>query len=505
MASFGDLFLLIKSLSKSEKRYFRLNSFSQSGNPKYVQLFDLLGDMEELDKSGISVLYEEGTNQQQVSATKNYLYDLILESLRSFHEKKSIDYELNNLYTNALVLEKRGLYGQALKLLKRAKKMAQKHEKHSMLVEIIRRQLFLEEHDSKNKNIRKDLERLHDELDAVLDKIYDEYRVFNLTHKIFTFRMQKSKVENEEEKAYMESILSHPLMEEAAPPDSFVGKLYYYHGHGLAKLMLFRDFKKANYYYELALKTWDEYPEIKSENPKLYKNYISNFLNTCHINKRYDRFPKLLNVLESLPAKSIDQKAKDFVLISSLKLLYYLNTSKYKQAESLAPEILDGLNKFENNIEDSIKITFLYNITLLFFALEDHDQALDWVNRILNSTAAESRQDIQLIARILNLVFHYELGNDTILEYLYNSTYRGLKKVEKLDAFEKIVLQNLKKIQNLPPGKPLTDGFIHFQSGLEKLVQQYPGKKPIGMEEMLIWVDSKVSKRSFIEVMEARK
>jgi len=46
----NELFDLIKSLSKSEKRFFKLQSSLQSGDKNYVRLFDCIDRMEEYDE-----------------------------------------------------------------------------------------------------------------------------------------------------------------------------------------------------------------------------------------------------------------------------------------------------------------------------------------------------------------------------------------------------------------------------------------------------------------------
>ena len=92
------LFELVQSMTMSEKRYFKIYSskhvIGQSND--YVLLFDFI------DKS---IYYEEDELLRQsfvknLSAEKNYLYNLVLKSLNAFHaslNSKTKIYQLDNL------------------------------------------------------------------------------------------------------------------------------------------------------------------------------------------------------------------------------------------------------------------------------------------------------------------------------------------------------------------------------------------------------------------------
>jgi hypothetical protein len=49
----NELFELIKSLTKSEKRFFKLQSSLQSGDKNYIRLFDTIDKMSEYDEEEV--------------------------------------------------------------------------------------------------------------------------------------------------------------------------------------------------------------------------------------------------------------------------------------------------------------------------------------------------------------------------------------------------------------------------------------------------------------------
>ena len=77
-----ELFQLIKSLNKSEKRIFKLHVKRISGNEdlKILALFDALDSMAEYDEEKL-LRKNASIQKQQLSNMKAYLYKQILSSL----------------------------------------------------------------------------------------------------------------------------------------------------------------------------------------------------------------------------------------------------------------------------------------------------------------------------------------------------------------------------------------------------------------------------------------
>ncbi|HSR39751.1 MAG TPA: hypothetical protein VLL95_12630, partial [Phnomibacter sp.] len=120
-----DLFQLIKSLGKGEKRNFKLymQRSTASGELKVVQLFDALDKMTEYDE-GLLLKKNPSVSKQQLSNLKAGLYRHILASLRLIRDEENLDLQLHEMFGNARLLYNKGLYMQALKVLERMKQLA---------------------------------------------------------------------------------------------------------------------------------------------------------------------------------------------------------------------------------------------------------------------------------------------------------------------------------------------------------------------------------------------
>src|SRR3989338_2385550 len=114
-----DIFILIKSLSPSEKRYFKLFASQQAKEDKSAQikLYDLLEKIEVYNEEKVNNKLKPFVNQKQVGAIKNYLFNLILKSLRNYYAETSTDLILNNFLQEAEILFDRGMIEQCEKIL----------------------------------------------------------------------------------------------------------------------------------------------------------------------------------------------------------------------------------------------------------------------------------------------------------------------------------------------------------------------------------------------------
>ena len=124
------LFELIKSLTKSEKRSFKLFAKRVGGDAesKYLKIFDVMDKMDRYDEAAIMKKLP-GVSKTQFANQKSHLYGQILASLRLSHLKVDIDIELREQLDYIRVLYKKGLYFQSLRLLERAKKVTGDYRK----------------------------------------------------------------------------------------------------------------------------------------------------------------------------------------------------------------------------------------------------------------------------------------------------------------------------------------------------------------------------------------
>jgi hypothetical protein len=111
------LFLLVKSLTKSEKRQFKLYAGRLGGNSEknFIALFSLLDKLDVFDEK--QILSKTNIKKQQLSNSKAHLYRQILVSLKLNPIHQNAKTQVREQLDFATILYNKGLYRQSLKIL----------------------------------------------------------------------------------------------------------------------------------------------------------------------------------------------------------------------------------------------------------------------------------------------------------------------------------------------------------------------------------------------------
>src|SRR5439155_27309205 len=103
---------------------------------------------------------------------------------------------------------------------------------------------------------------------------------------------------------------------------------------------------------------------------------------------------------------------------------------------------------------------------------------------------------------ILNLIVHYELGNEDILPYIVKSTYRFLYNRNRLYKFENSVLGFIaKKLPHITTGQEITEAFKKLKAELQEITKDPFEKRALEYFDFISWLESKIENRPFAEIV----
>lgn len=177
------VFQLIKSLTRGEKRNFRMLAQLTSGDKKYLQLFDTLDGLDEYNEAKILKKFRKDPSfEKQFAYNKNYLYNSILNSLAYFH--KGADSELSSLTIQVKILSEKSLFHQAKKLLRKVKEKVIAQERFEELLKLLNLEAEVIMRTENVKIIRDALRSVEFEEKVTMEKI----------HNLLEFRKLKSRV-----------------------------------------------------------------------------------------------------------------------------------------------------------------------------------------------------------------------------------------------------------------------------------------------------------------------
>jgi tetratricopeptide (TPR) repeat protein len=500
-----ELFDLIKSLTKSEKRFFKLSSSLQSGEKNYLKIFDAIDKQSVYNEDAVKEKFKDESFISHFPSEKNHLYKLLLKSLRNFHADASVSSVLTQEIKNIEILYKKALYKECYKFLKRAKKLAWEHEKFYYLFELINwEKILIEESYKAGEFFVSPLEIMEEEK-QVLKKLQNLAEYHMLYSEINYLFKNKGYVRNKEEYDILEKISGHPLIvgKNTALSVRATSICYYIQGFSFwAKGDREKSFETFNK-VKLVL---DKSPTIKEDLAKRYVRACRGILNYYVYKRDYDEAVSMINFMKSLSEKpGFDTVDVQILLFSATNIshMYLLfKTGKVNEGLALIDEVTPKLTEWEDKIPKESQILFYFSIAFLQFLAGKYKDALSWINELLNDNEKNLRQDLYAFARIFNLIIHFELGNFDLLEYTLKSTQRYLNKRDLIYEFEQVFLEHFKKVlrSNESSDKKI-QSFSKFKTSIVELSKDPYQKVVLEYFDLMSWLDSKIKQKPFAELV----
>lgn len=497
------LFRLIKSLSSSEKRYFKVFVNDQgSKDNKYIRLFDAMDAQQEFDEEVLktSIYEQEEIHSQKYSELKAYLYEWVIKSLQSYDEKASIDHQLKLQLQGVRALFRRSLYEDSKDLLARIKKQAYRYEQFITVLEVLIWEKQIAYAESNIDFLDRELERIDAEEKAVLEQLRNlsEYR--NVFFRLLVSLRKDASLRSEANREKLKHIVESPLLLHEENANSHQARILYYR---IMALYYYATNDPVHYYEKskTLIGLMESRPYFLKEDVSEYISALNNLIISCGQLSKIAEIEQNLEKLFHVQPKSRDDEFKIHRQYYQNKLSLCILKGDFQEGMKVMERHLKEVTQFDQNLFETP--TFYYIYFYISFGSGAYDRALAYLNHWLNMPGTVERQDLQSMARILNLIIHYELGNFVLLESLIRSTYRFLKKRNKLHEMEREIIAFIRKAIETPSKKELKETFIAMRSAFESL-SQGALKQSFFTEAISAWLDSKIESTTFAQIIQRR-
>ncbi len=499
----NELFDLIKSLTKSEKRFFKLQSSLQGGDKNYVRIFDLIDGMEVYDEEEVKSVFKNETFIKHLPSEKNHLYKLILKALRGYYGENSISSFLQQEIKNIEILYNKGLFYECSKFLQRAKKIASKHDRFYYWFELLHWEKTLLEDEFEDGRFV-DLEQLIQEEQDVISKLRNlaEYHV--LYSKINHVFRSGGYTRTDENKVIVDEIMNHPLIHGKNTALSNSAATICRYTQGFCSLAN-GDYETALLRFNRVIEILDEEPQLRSDLSKRYVRTLTNIIKCYLYLDRFEEVRKYIDAMRAIEGEdgfdTPDILSLIFKNVELLELELLHRKGEFSQAVDKIDMLTKGINKYESMIHKEYLLAFYYRFSYSYFGISEYNKALHWLNKALNDNEGSLRQDFFSYIRLYNLVVHYELGNTGLLQYTIQSTTRYLQKRTRDFSVEKEILQNFKKLiraENLADKKR---SFKRFQDGLSEVIKTPEDKTLFKYFDFFGWIESNLEGVSISEII----
>lgn len=471
-----QLWRLINSLHKSEKRNFKIYATRAGGSSesKFIRLFDVLDRMEAPDDA--VVLQRMKLTPGQLSNLKRHLYQELLTSLRLIHIKKEIDIEIREQIDFVRILYGKGHYLDALRTLERAKTRAIEHNQDLLHLEIIEFQKLIESrHITLSRQVDNKMDLLLNESAERSYSFLNTSELFNLNIQIHGRFIETGHSRNEEEskinQAYWQGIQTRRIDRETVSNtfhqkiNRFQSAMWYnyiqlYLDEGLeaaqnavalfqlSQQMIFKDpdLYLRCLYYVTAL-------GYLTQDVKLVKRYT----------ERLENFINDENIQLNTNSRRIG-KTYSYLAQHNLMLLEGRQIDSY----ALSQKILKAYRSGEFRPNNHRWGLFLYKQAAACFLVEEYDEALDYLNEIINMKSGLLREDLLINSRLLHAICNYELSNYSLVDYHLTSLARLLRRSRETAEVHRLGVSGLRRLIKAPAG----DRDAIYPIFLDKINQQ---------------------------------
>ena len=436
-----DLFNLIRSLTKSEKRYFKI---CYKSDTVYSKLFDEIINQAEkgiYNEEKIKQKFKNEKFVKQLTYTKNYLYKLVSNSLIQFHSKDNIESYIYSLITSAKIFFRKSLFENYFKNIEKALLLAEKYERFGILLELI----ALQKHLIRAKDLKKiklsDLQRKEQNIFKMLNNISDLAKLYGALN-------MNVKRMNESSRKYsiiaIEKILDHSLLSTEKNAMTVQAKDVFY-DMKIFKADFNNDIDEVIYFLLKKRENYINNEEIFKMNVNFQLSTITYNLAAYYLEKgNVKEFEKYFNYYKDIQAKDNITGLLNDLDLNSLLLRFVFLKKNAEDFKKYSTSVLKYAKENEEKITKDYLLSIYFNIAVLQFDSGDFENSLNTLNILLNHRYKNFRKDLITAGNLLSLFIHYELENFELLE----SLIRPLKRNSTLTGTQKTISTYLLKLIN---------------------------------------------------------
>lgn len=496
------LFDLIHSLTKSEKRSFKLfvNKSGDVGEAKYMKIFDIMEKLRDYDEPLI-LSKLKGMTKPQFSNQKTHLYGLVLASLRVSSLKQDIDINLREQLDYIRVLYKKGLYDQSLRLLTRAKNITGDYRKDLFQIAIL----------DYEKQIRS--QQVFDLEEEYIDQLDREYRLamkrFDNVQQFFTLAIkmkarfiERGMVKSDTEINNLKALFYTKLPDYEEDKLAFNEKFYLYRAFYWFSYLTY-DFQSCITYAEKWVKIFEETGLDQKRRAGYLKGMNRLLQSTFRINAKtqfcmhYEHFLNFEKLQWNSMASNTQMLLLKYKAIQTFNMVFL--TAQFEEHLPMIEKMLADIEAIEEVFDKHNRTVIYYKAGVYYFALKDYEKSASYFNRLIQD-GDKIRSDLKGFARIINLIIDYEMANESHLERKLKSAYGYLNQQQNLGEFQGAVLDFLSGIGKIYP-QEIKKGFKELKAKLEELEKNRFAKKTLLYFDIISWLEAKIQDKTFAEIV----
>jgi hypothetical protein len=498
-----DVFQLIHSLTKAEKRYFQQHASRHVIGEKnnYLKLFDALNRQGDFNEASIVMEFKG----KHLYLLKRHLQKSILKSLLAFHASSSISVQIHSMIMEVELLYKKGLTKAALKLIHHAKKIALRHELHLELTQLLEWEIRLLA--STHQHVR-----THQKINRGFEEAARQMELYNDFQKCYRFRLTSSALHNKEilirrsEEKEKQKELLEQITHLSGKDLSGKAKWELYNGAGTYYSTL-GDHRRGNSYHKKAAaltenKALTLHDELRQHLVSLFTQsinsyYLKNFDNALSYLKIMRGYFSSLSDIEN--RQNIRELHFHSLLLEGFILM---DMDQYKKARPVINELAQQLMPVISSINTSLRNDFYYQQTGFWFCTGNYAEAEHWLIKMLQDEDAPKENPARYrFARLMQLIILFEKKEFGQVENLLPTARRFFRKKNLQYKIEETALKFLAKKIKEKEKTDLTDknDFAELRKNISRIARLRSEAVALRFFDYAHWAKAKIENKTMAE------
>ncbi|MEO6168045.1 MAG: hypothetical protein ABIO46_08735, partial [Chitinophagales bacterium] len=450
-----SLFRLVHSLTQSEKRYFTIATAAQRDSSAYLKVFKSIDQQEIYDEALLKKQLSSESFIKHISVIKVQLYYFLLKTLRNYHESRSVDFRLKELMMDAAILNEKALYNESGATLHRARELAMKYEDWKVLLEILHKEYTLAAVTVKPKQIEKELNRINADEKKFISQLNNYGELAYLALSLSMLLKKHRSAKNISKNAAIRKVIAHLLLKQEKTAISFRAKSLFYYIWS-SYYMATCQFEKAEKHLTQQINSYQQHRHFLQAAPGNYLGALNDLLLSRYRTGQYAVVLEMIDKLKKLPdsneIKRLTSRRFRMVIFSwtfktEVGVAIHTNTLG-QQLQAIQQQEL-FFNRRSTVIEPYRRLETLLSLATMYFHLNDSRKSAQLIERLLQDDAAVVHHELNVLARVLQVVLHYDDGGFDVLDYLVSGLRRFVARQKEVSRMEKQLVEFAGRLQNL--------------------------------------------------------
>src|ERR1043165_501588 len=375
-----QLFNLVKTLSKGEKRFFkiyasRLNTVSDK---KFVTLFNAIEKQNVYDEDRI-LHKNPSLDPKQFSNLKAHLYYQVLKSVKLCNSSNLENIRITELLDYARILYNKCLYKECVKMIDKAKAMAMENDRAVLLLEILELEKLVIPKTLEHGNE----ERVNDLIVTtrqVAESISNINIFSSLSLKLNAYYIQAGSVNDRQDLEKVSRFFYSSLPKYNEKNLSFQEKLYLYNSF-VGYYFFIRDFAGGYRYAKKWVRLFEQNPEMKKHKLEMYIRALNSLLSVQNKLNRYTEFMETQKKLISIK-RDRTLNLTENINLNLFKAIYvheinrHFMLGEFRSGTRIVGALESELNRFIPKLDKHSVLLLYYKIACLYLGSGNYRTAI---------------------------------------------------------------------------------------------------------------------------------